>query len=182
MIRNLIQLLRRSTHVSPLSFLLLMSSSMALAGEIHKCVDAQGKVSYSDKPCLSTETSATIPNVHNPTVDLQWPAPLVTSRLQQECIAARQAMRDKTVPLSELENLKNRIRLCLYLEIKELERETQAARKADAEKRQAELARMSPECQALWKEVSTLQTTIESPDEINHYINRSELYQRSCVK
>ncbi len=158
----------------------LMSSSPAWAGDIHKCVDAQGSVSYSDKPCSGTETATTMPEVRDPPADLRWPAPQTPSPVQAQCAADRQAMRDQTVPLSELEKVKNRIQGCLLLEIQELERQVQADRKAEAEKRAAEIARMSPKCQARWKELIDLQVTMETPDEINRYIKRGDIYRRKC--
>ncbi|MGE4070653.1 MAG: DUF4124 domain-containing protein [Lysobacterales bacterium] len=182
MIANLVRGTQQQLAFAALCGWLLMSSSPAWAGDIHKCVDEQGSVSYSDKPCSGTETATTMPEVRGSPADLRWPASQAPSPVQAQCAADRQAMREKTVPLSELEKVKNRIQGCLLLEMQELERQAQADRKAEAEKRQAEIARMSPKCQARWQELIDLQVTMETPDEINRYIKLGDIYRRKCEK
>ena len=119
--------------------LLLLCSAFAWAGGIQKCLDAQGKVAYSDKPCPTTQKSETIPT-----------APKATETKQSAAPKAAGA--------------------------------ESAARSDETEEQRVKLAGMSPQCRALWQEVVTLQTTIETPEEISHYIKRSELYQRTCSK
>lgn len=184
--RNQIRRLRTMTSVtcgaqaSALCTLLLLGASTAWAGNIQKCVNADGQVSYSDKPCLTTEESETVSIRRDPQSDLRWPTPTVMEPWKKECAAARQALREQTVPLSELEHLREKVRVCLQLEILDGQREAELAAKAEAEERRQEIARMSPECQARYGELITLQTTMEAPDEIKRYIRLSDKYQSDC--
>jgi hypothetical protein len=153
--------------------LLMLVSALASGGSIQKCVDAQGKVSFTDKPCQSTEKATVI----KPTQAAPLPTSTQTSTWKKVCDADRLAMREKTVPIKELEQVKNRIATCLYLQVQEAAA-AHAAREASESR--AEFARKSPTCQALFTEVSALQAKLETPEQIQHYIERTAVYERTC--
>lgn len=164
--------------------LLFWCSAYAWGGGIQKCVDADGKVAFSDKPCPTAATSETITLAPKPLATQQSAAQTFSDTQRDVCAATKKAMRDKTLPVEELEELKRQIKECVGLSALIAAASQQAAERSanEAEAQRAKIARMSPECQALWQEVVTLQTTIETPDEIRHYINRSDLYQSTCAK
>ncbi len=158
----------------------LLGSSIAWAGEIQKCVDVQGKVSYTDKPCPATDKSETLRMAADPPVAPESPAPPLGSAQSAECAAVKQAMRDQTVPVDRLNEHNNRVRTCLRAELQEAMAQAEADERAEAQARRAEIARKSPECQALYTELSALQASLETPDKVNYYIGRQREYERTC--
>ena len=177
------QLLPTRTHAKIMCLgLLLLVSMLARGADVQKCVDAQGKVSYTDKPCQHAEKSvfsrpAPVSKVIRTASKPTQPAPALSNGLRKVCDADRLAMREKTVPIADLEKVKNRIAACAYIEIQEA---TAVHDAAEASESQAEFARKRPACQALFKELSALQTTMETPEEIEHYIARQRVYERTC--
>jgi hypothetical protein len=162
--------------------LLMLVSTLASGAGIQKCVDAQGKISYTDKPCQGAEKSvssrpAPASKVIRTASELTQPAPALSNDLRKLCEADRLAMREKTVPIADLEKLGNRIATCSYLEIQEA---IAAHDAAEASESQAEFARKSPACQAQFTKLSDLQTTMETSEEIEHYIALQRVYERTC--
>jgi Domain of unknown function (DUF4124) len=162
--------------------LLMLVSTLASGADIQKCVDAQGKVSYTDKPCQGAEKSvssrpAPAPKVIRTASEPMQPAPALSNDLRKLCEADRLAMREKTVPIADLEKLKIRIAACAHLEIQEA---IAAHDAAEASESQAEFTRKSPACQAQFTELSDLQSTMEASEEIEHYIALQRVYERTC--
>jgi hypothetical protein len=163
----------------------MLVSMFAHSASIQKCVDAQGKVSYTDKPCQSAESSvfsrpAEGSKVIRTAAESTQSATPLSNALRKACDADRLAMREKTVPIADLEKVKNRIAACTHLEIQEIASAIEAADAVEASERQAEFARKSPKCQALYTELSALQSTMEAPEEIEHYIALQRVYERTC--
>jgi hypothetical protein len=165
--------------------LLMLVSMFAHGASIQKCVDAQGKVSYTDKPCQSAESPVYSRPVRETkairaATEPTQPAPVLRDALRKACDADRLAMREKTVPIADLETVKNRVAACTHLEIQEIASAIEAADAVEASEWQAEFARKSPKCQALYTELSALQSTMEAPEEIEHYIALQRVYERTC--
>jgi Domain of unknown function (DUF4124) len=168
-------ILSTRTQAKVICFGLLMLITMFASGAgIQKCVDAQGKVSYTDKPCQGTEKSKVIRAAP------AQPTPALSNALRKACEADRLAMREKTVPIADLEKLKNRVAACAQLELRELLAASEAIDAAEAREWHAEFARKSPACQARWKELSALQSTMETSEETEHYIALQRVYERTC--
>jgi hypothetical protein len=171
------------------NYLLLMSLLLATtpltAASYNKCVDKNGAVSYSNKPCPTNQSKQVVNVAPAPAYKAQPErADLELSAQQRaQCDAARRTIRGNApIEPSELERLRTQIQVCVVAEfnatIKAMEAEDRAAAKAE----EARIKAMSPACQSIRKELIALQTSMSEPAQIDDYIKMQRVYEQDCEK
>lgn len=81
-----------------LAGLVMACLMMAAQAQVGRCVDADGKVSYTEKPCAQGQKSSTVKTYAGPMVQASAPASAAVPKLSSEAVAheqKRQQMREQ---------------------------------------------------------------------------------------